>query len=448
MERSYTVLFDTAARTTSRRRRGRSDFELPLEAASRIISEPPRPALHRERLTAPELEELVREPEFVAAAEIMRTRLLAPVNEPGRENERAKRPAGFANQSWGIAAVGADRSSFSGSGATVAVLDTGIDAEHPAFWGVDLVQKDFTGLGNGDHDGHGTHCAGTFFGRDVDGVRIGIARGVQTALIGRVLGPEGGDTNMLARAIHWAHEEGARVVAMPLGFDFPGTIKERIEQGWPDSLAVSIALESYRANVRLFESLLMMTRMQEPLTGGLLVVTAVGDDSQRSAKGDFVVSAGLPLAADATISVGALDPDPAGTGYRVSNFSNYGATISAPGRGIISAAAGGGLVAASGTGAACPHVAGVAALWWESLRQEDLPTNASAVRARLVASATGRGFAADVSDAERGAGRVCAPQESSAEPSSRYEWRHVRHAGMPSANSRFFDQRSRQSLGF
>ena len=273
----------------------------------------------------------MREPEFVAAAEIMRTRLLAPVNEPRRENERAKRPAGFANQSWGIAAVGADRSSFSGSGATVAVLDTGIDAEHPAFWGVDLVQKDFTGLGNGDHDGHGTHCAGTFFGRDVDGVRIGIARGVQTALIGRVLGPEGGDTNMLARAIHWAHEEGARVVAMPLGFDFPGTIKERIEQGWPDSLAVSIALESYRANVRLFESLLMMTRMQEPLTGGLLVVTAVGDDSQRSAKGDFVVSAGLPLAADATISVGALDPDPAGTGYRVSNFSNYGATISAPG---------------------------------------------------------------------------------------------------------------------
>ena len=92
------------------------------------------------------------------------------------------------------------------------MLDTGIDTEHPAFGGVDLVQKDFTGLGNGDRDGHGTHFAGTFFGRDIDGVRIGVARGVQTALIGKVLGPEGGDTNMLARAIHWAHEGGARLL--------------------------------------------------------------------------------------------------------------------------------------------------------------------------------------------------------------------------------------------
>jgi subtilisin family serine protease len=220
---------------------------------------------------------------------------------------------------------------------------------------------------------------------------------------------------------------------MPLGFDFPGTVKERIEQGWPDSLAVSIALESFRANVGLVESLMTMLRMQEPLTGGILVVAAVGDDSQRSAKGDFVVSAGLPLAADAIISVAALDPDPAGTGYRVSNSSNSGATISAPGRNILSAAVGGGLIGASGTGSACAHVAGVAALWWESLRQEDLPTNASALRARLVTNASGRGFAADVSDAERGTGRVCAPQESSAEASSRCEWWQFRHAGLPSA---------------
>ena len=381
----------------------------------------------------------MREPEFVAAAEIMRTRLLAPVNEREARARKGEAPAGFANQSWGIAAVGADRSSFSGSGATVAVLDTGIDAEHPAFWGVDLVQKDFTGLGNGDHDGHGTHCAGTFFGRDVDGVRIGVARGVQTALIGKVLGPEGGDTNMLARAIHWAHEEGARMVAMPLGFDFPGTIKDRIEQGWPDSLAVSIALESYRANVRLFESLLMMTRMQEPFTGGLARRDGRGRRQPTQREGRFRrIRRPAPRSRRDDLGRGARSRSRRDRLPR-SRISPITARRSArPGRGIISAAAGGGLVAASGTGAACPHVAGVAALWWDSLRQEDLPTNASAVRARLVASATGRGFAADVSDAERGAGRACAPQESSAEPSSRYEWRHVRHAGIGFGRIRAF----------
>ena len=85
-----------------------------------------------------------------------------------------------------------DRSTWTGEGVTVAVLDTGIDSKHPAFAGVDIVEKDFTGTGNGDRQGHGTHCAGTIFGRDVDGKRIGVARGVKRALIGKVLGDEGG----------------------------------------------------------------------------------------------------------------------------------------------------------------------------------------------------------------------------------------------------------------
>ena len=61
---------------------------------------------------------------------------------------------------WGIHAVGADTSSWSGDGVRVAVLDTGIDASHPAFDGVELVQRNFTGESDEDLDGHGTHCAG------------------------------------------------------------------------------------------------------------------------------------------------------------------------------------------------------------------------------------------------------------------------------------------------
>ena len=54
---------------------------------------------------------------------------------------------------WGVKAVGADTSPFTGDGVIVSVLDTGIDAAHPAFAGVEIVQRDFTGEGDGD--GHG-----------------------------------------------------------------------------------------------------------------------------------------------------------------------------------------------------------------------------------------------------------------------------------------------------
>jgi subtilisin family serine protease len=114
------------------------------------------------------------------------------------------------------------------------------------------------------------------------------------------------------------------------------------------------------------------------------------------------------------VSVGALDPaDPAG-GYCVSSFSNCGVEITAPGRDIVSAAAGGGLKAQSGTSMAAPHVAGVAALWWQAVKQSDLPANATLIRGKLLAGAARDGFSAAVYPGERGAGRVLAPQDGAA----------------------------------
>ncbi len=101
------------------------------------------------------------------------------------------------------------------------MLDTGIDANHPAFAGVQLVQRNFTEEPPQDLHGHGSHCAGTIFGRDVAGTRIGVARNIKRALIGKVLGEGGGSSATLARAIHWALEEGAHVISMSLGIDFP-----------------------------------------------------------------------------------------------------------------------------------------------------------------------------------------------------------------------------------
>ena len=115
---------------------------------------------------------------------------------------------------WGVQAVRADTSPFTGNGIVVAVLDTGIDPNHPAFAGVELVRKNFTDAGDDDDHGHGTHCAGTIFGRDVNNTRIGIARGVTKAMIGKVLGGNGGGSDVVMQAIQWATNSGANVISM------------------------------------------------------------------------------------------------------------------------------------------------------------------------------------------------------------------------------------------
>jgi subtilisin family serine protease len=127
-----------------------------------------------EELGKEDVRRLARDPQLRALAPVMPTTLIPPEDVSDAE---------VATTAWGIGAVGADSSFRTGAGVVVAILDTGIDAGHPALARVTLVEEDFTGSGNGDRKGHGTHCAGTVLGRDVDGTRIG-ARGVGKALIG------------------------------------------------------------------------------------------------------------------------------------------------------------------------------------------------------------------------------------------------------------------------
>ncbi len=409
MERTYTVLLNRGGAPV-RNPPNRGVFSQALESSPRFLSEPSRPAIHREKLTAQELHELAAEPDFVAAAEVMSTRLLSSV-----ASEASLRDAVVGGtqrgQSWGIAAVGADRTKYTGADVTVALLDTGIDAAHPAFRNVELVEKDFTGHGNGDSIGHGTHCAGIVFGRNVEGVRIGVAPGVRRALIGRVLATDGGNSDMLMRSIVWAHEQGAHVISMSVGFDFAATVRERIDEGWGDERAAAVALEAYDANLKLLDRLLHMLRLQEPFTGGSILIAPAGDDSRRDAEGEYVMTACPPCGSDRIVSVGSLDRAAGLAGYRVSGFSNCGVEITAPGRDIASAAAGGGLAVKSGTSMAAPHVAGVAALWWQAVKQSDLPANSTLVRGKLLAGADRDGFSPAVYPGERGSGRALAPED-------------------------------------
>jgi subtilisin family serine protease len=391
----YLVLRDLGRPTTH------EPFDAPRpEAGPSAVEVPSEPRIEAEALTKDDVRSLSRDPEVRAIARGMPTTLVYPFDVADAE---------AATTAWGISAVGADVSARTGAGITVAVLDTGIDSTHPAFTGVTLIEEDFSGSGNGDVQGHGSHCAGTIFGRDVDDTRIGVAPGVDRALIGKVLGDDGsGDSIGLFRGIQWATDQGAHVISMSLGFDFPGLVKRLIdEDGWPADLATSVALEAYRGNLRMFDALMQMLRSREPFDHGTVVVAASGNESHREINPDYEIGASVPAAAEGVVSVGALEESP--NGLQVPRFSNTFPQISAPGVKVLSVKVGGGLRNLSGTSMATPHVAGVAALWWEEVLASPIPPSTAAVVAKLLARAQTNVFAAGVDVADRGVGLAAAP---------------------------------------
>lgn len=362
----------------------------------------PETRIETGRLDATDVHELARDPEVAAISPAMPTRLIEPTPA---DTTGAAADA----DAWGISAVGADASTFTGAGTVVAVLDTGIDSSHPAFSGIALTEEDFSGDGNGDVQGHGSHCAGTVFGRDVDGGRIGVARGVDRALIGKVLGDEGGGSSeMLFKALQWAVDGGADVISLSLGFDFPGMVQGLADAGWPVDLATSSALEAYRGNLGMFNVLMEYMRAREPHFGeGTVVVAAAGNESKREQNPDYEIAASLPAAAEGVVSVGAVGQDD--NALSIAPFSNTFPQMSAPGVAIKSAKVGGGTHSLNGTSMACPHVAGVAALWWEAVRAAPVPPAARTVQAKLLSSARTDVFAPGVDVADRGVGLVSAP---------------------------------------
>ncbi len=394
----YTVLRDVSSPMTS----GPFDSPSVTPRSAPRGAGPAEPRLDREDLTGREVQALVRDPEVLAVARLMPTRFIAPLPA-----------AAEATTAWGVTAVGADRSARTGTGIVPCVLDTGIDAQHPAFAGVTLVQQDFSGSGDGDRQGHGTHCAGTVFGRDVDGVRIGVAPGVTEALIGKVLGDEGqGDSDMLFRGMQWAVQNGAQVISMSLGFDFPGLVEQLVASGWPVDLATSAALESYRANLRMFDALMQLIARSEAFGAGTLVVAAAGNESRRDQDPEHEVGVSLPAAAESVVSVGALGQS--GDGLVVAPFSNTFPLLSGPGVDVLSARAGGGTQTFSGTSMATPHVAGVSVLWWEEVLASPVPPSVAAVTAKLLAQCSTSALAPDVDVADRGLGLVQAPGATAA----------------------------------
>lgn len=241
-----------------------------------------------------------------------------------------------------IGAPSAWDAGYDGSGVTVAVLDTGVDASHPDLAGQVRETRDFTGDGDAtDGYGHGTHVAATVAGTgDASaGARSGVAPGADL-LSGKVLNDFGfGQESWIIAGMEWAANAGADVINMSLG------------SGATDGT----------------DPLSQAVNMLSDETGALFVISA-GNDGRS-------YSVGAPGAADAALTVGAVDRD-----GELAEFSSRGPRaldnalkpeITAPGVGIVAARAddtgmgepvSGDYTAASGTSMAAPHVAGAAAL--------------------------------------------------------------------------------------
>ena len=356
------------------------------------------PILEDAQLTPREVADAQRDPQVQVIATPMPLKLIEPAGAPEAT------PAVTGN-TWGIEAVRAHTSPFSGVGVVVAVLDTGINPNHIAFQDVQLVRRNFTQGPDDDQNGHGTHCAGTIFGRDVNGLRIGVARGITKALIGKVLGPGGGSSATLANAINWAYENGANVISMSLGIDFPGFVAELISQGLPPEAATSIALEQYRANVNLFSSLTLLLAQSNAFSQAAVIVAASGNESDRPR---YEIAVAPPAAGDGMISVGALQRSATGS-LSVASFSNTQCNLCGPGVSVTSAWIGNNsaLNTISGTSMATPHVAGCAALWAQQQKQLTGVLTNENLAAKTLASAI---FIPGASFEDIGNGMVQTPQ--------------------------------------
>jgi subtilisin family serine protease len=253
----------------------------------------------------------------------------------------------FADQEEALRAVrlpGAWDTTTGSRYAVIAVLDTGVDLDHP-----DLDRKLLPGYDAVEHDGtpeddsgHGTFVAGVAAARTDNGEGIAGAAPRSRLLPVKVLDSSGnGADSTVIEGIEWAVSNGADVINLSLGGPRPSAALDQ---------AVRAAVDR-----------------------GVVVVAAAGNDG--------TTEPWYPAASPGAIGVGATDPG----GDELAWFSNAGASVDvvAPGMGITSTTRDAGYATGNGTSFAGPLVAGTAAL----VRALHPTLSAAEVAARVMGTA-------------------------------------------------------------
>ncbi|CDQ19163.1 thermitase Serine peptidase. MEROPS family S08A [Halobacillus karajensis] len=204
----------------------------------------------------------------------------------------------------------------------IAIVDSGVDYNHPdlagkTIKGYDFVDNDYDPM---DLNNHGTHVAGTAAAITNNGSGVAGMAPNTSILAVRALDANGsGSLYDIADAIRYSADEGAEVINLSLGCDCDTqTLENAVNYAW---------------------------------NKGSVVIAAAGNDG--------VSTTFEPASYDNVIAVGAVDSN-----NNKASFSNYGTwvDVTAPGVDIASTVPNGGYAYMSGTSMASPHVAGLAGL--------------------------------------------------------------------------------------
>jgi subtilisin len=285
----------------------------------------------------------------------------------------------------GVARVGVSRAGSDGSGVGVAVLDTGVDLTHPDLAGTIDAFSSF-GASCMDDEGHGTHVAGIIAAHDNTRDVVGVAPAAQIYCV-KVLDSTGsGSDEDLMAGLDWVLTNHAlvtpaiRVINMSLGR--PGSVDDN-----PAMRDLFAALD----------------------TAGVLVVAAAGNDPAADASNQIPAAYPGVAAVASTTAVGGSNQCRFLSSAIAADTASYFTTdgvkvlVSAPGderedvsracllqaTGILSLKLGGGTTRMSGTSMASPHVAGIAARFF----QQDPAYSPSDVRGWIAAGAARPGVA-------------------------------------------------------
>jgi thermitase len=230
---------------------------------------------------------------------------------------------GFGNQ-WGMVKIQAPEAwavTTGSSSINIAILDTGVDLDHPDLANKLISNINFSSSATVDDVyGHGTHVAGIVAASTDNS--IGVAGlGYRSSLMNvKVLGDDGlGYDSWIAQGIIWAADNGAEVINLSLGSPEPGsTLEAAVNYAW---------------------------------SKGVVIVAAAGNNGSTSPF--YPAYYANCIAAAATDSSDSL-----------ASFSNRGdwVDVAAPGVSIYSTLINNGYGYKSGTSMASPHVAGLAAL--------------------------------------------------------------------------------------
>jgi uncharacterized protein YkwD len=234
-------------------------------------------------------------------------------NDPGVSQQNAAWDPIDAYEAWDV--------TRGSSNVVIAIIDTGIQADHPDLDAQQVAGYDFVQNDNNpsDGNGHGTHVAGTSAAETGNATGgAGLCPNCRLMAVRALNDGGSGSLSNIAKAIIYATNNGAKVINMSLGGSGSSTLRDAVDYAW---------------------------------NKGVFLACAAGNSNSSRAQ--------YPAAYDNCFSVAATDAND-----NRASFSNYGSTvdIAAPGVRIYSTYTGSRYGQLSGTSMAAPHVAGLAGL--------------------------------------------------------------------------------------